>query len=91
MTKKEFADKMAEKAQITKTDAAKAYDAFLEVASDYLKAGERVTLLGFGTFSVQERPERTGRNPRTGEQIKLAAKKVLKFKAGGEISKALDK
>ena len=79
MTKKEFSDKMAEKAGLTKADAQKAYDAFLEVTSDYLKSGERVSFLGFGTFSVQQKEARVGRNPKSGEKINIPAKKVLKF------------
>ncbi len=90
MTKKEFSDKMAAKAGISKTDAMKAYDAFLGVATDCLKAGERVSFIGFGTFSVQEKPARVARNPRTGETINVPAKKVLKFKAGREISKEIE-
>ncbi len=90
MTKKEFADKMAETSGLSKVDAAKAYDAFLKVTTDYLKAGEKVSFLGFGTFSVQRKDERTARNPRTGESIKVPAKNVLKFKAGSEIAKAIE-
>ncbi len=90
MTKKEFTDKMSEKAGLNKVDAQKAYDAFLEVTSDYLKAGEKVSFLGFGTFMVQAKAERTARNPRTGETIKVPARNVLKFKAGSEISKAIE-
>ena len=91
MTKTEFSDKMAEKAGLTKADAQKAYDAFLEVTSDYLKSGERVSFLGFGTFSVQQKEARVGRNPKSGEKINIPAKKVLKFKAGSEISKEIEK
>lgn len=86
MTKKEFADRMSEKAGITKVDAMKAYDAFLNVASDYLTSGEKVTLMGFGTLSVQKKDARTARNPRTGATIKVPAKKVVRFKAGSELS-----
>ena len=86
MTKKEYADKMSELSGLTKTDSMKAYDAFVATAQDYLVKGERVTLMGFGTLSVQEKPARTARNPRTGETIKVKAKKVVKFKAGKELS-----
>ncbi|MGP1514929.1 MAG: HU family DNA-binding protein [Bacteroidales bacterium] len=86
MTKKEFADRMSEVSGLTKTDSMKAYDAFVTTAQDYLIKGERVTLMGFGTLSVQEKPARTARNPRTGETIKVKAKKVVKFKAGKELS-----
>jgi DNA-binding protein HU-beta len=90
MTKKEFSDKMAAKAGISKSDAMKAYDAFLEVTTDSLKAGERVSFIGFGTFSVQQKEARVARNPRSGETINVPAKKVLKFKAGREIAKAIE-
>ncbi|MDR1725896.1 MAG: HU family DNA-binding protein [Bacteroidales bacterium] len=86
MTKKEFIDEMAKKAKVTKVDATKAYGAFLDTVSDYLLKGDRVTLLGFGTFSVQKRSARTARNPQSGAQIKVPAKKVVKFKAGAALS-----
>jgi DNA-binding protein HU-beta len=89
MTKKEFTDKMAEKAGMSKVDAQKAYDAFLGVTSEYLKAGEKVSFLGFGAFSVQEKAARTAKNPRTGEMVEVPAKKVVKFKAGSELSSNL--
>ncbi len=90
MTKKEFVDKMAEVSGLSKGDAVKAYDAFLKVTTDYLKAGERVAFLGFGTFSVQKKEARTARNPRTGAKIEVPAKNVLKFKAGSEIAKSIE-
>lgn len=86
MTKKEFADKMAEKTGMTKVDSLKVYDAFLEVTADYLKEGEKVALLGFGTFSLQHKDAREARNPRDGKTIKVAAKTVVKFKAGKALS-----
>lgn len=86
MTKKEFADKMAEKTGMTKVDSLKAYDAFLDVTADYLKEGEKVALLGFGTFSLQHKDAREARNPRDGKTIKVAAKTVVKFKAGKALS-----
>lgn len=86
MTKKEFTDKIAERAGMSKADAQKAYDAFLGVTSDYLKAGEKVSFLGFGTFSIQEKAERMARNPKSGEMVKVPAKKVVKFKAGSELA-----
>lgn len=91
MTKKEFADKMATKAGLTKTDALKAYDAFLNVASEYLTSGEKVTLMGFGTLSVQKKPARMARNPRTGASIKVPAKKVVRFKVGSELNSKVAK
>ena len=91
MTKKEFADHMAEKTGMTKVDSQKAYDAFLAVASDYLKKGERVALLGFGTFALQHKDARTARNPRDGKSIKVAAKTVVKFKAGKALADSVVK
>ncbi|MBP3254089.1 MAG: HU family DNA-binding protein [Bacteroidales bacterium] len=91
MTKKEFADMMSEKCGLTKTDSMKAYDAFLATTQDYLVKGERVTFMGFGTFAIQDKPARTARNPRTGKQIKVAAKRVVKFKAGKDLSETVAK
>ncbi|MBR4492253.1 MAG: HU family DNA-binding protein, partial [Bacteroidales bacterium] len=73
---------MAEKAGMTKVQAKKALDAMMDTTVETLKKGEKVVLLGFGTFSVVERPARKGRNPRTGEVIKIKASKSVKFKAG---------
>ena len=73
---------MAEKAGLTKVDAGKALNAYVDVVTEQLAKGEKITLVGFGTFDVTERPARMGRNPRTGAKIKIAAKKSPKFKAG---------
>jgi DNA-binding protein HU-beta len=73
---------MAEKAGLSKTDAEKALKAFTDAITDALKAGEKVALVGFGTFSVGERAARTGQNPQTGEKIDIPAAKSPKFKAG---------
>ena len=78
---------IAAKAELTKVDAKKALDAFIEVSGEAMKKGERITLVGFGTFFVNERNARNGRNPRTGAKIKIAAKKVVRFKAGAELNK----
>ena len=86
MNKAQLIDAMAAGAGLTKADAKKALDAFVSATSDALKCGDRVTLIGFGSFSVSERSARTGRNPQTGKEIKIAAKKVVKFKAGAELS-----
>jgi DNA-binding protein HU-beta len=86
MNKAELIDAMANKANLTKVDAKKALDAFTEIVTKSLKKGDRVALVGFGTFSVSQRSARTGRNPRTGEPIKIKAKKVAKFKAGSDLS-----
>ncbi len=82
MNKAEFISAIAEKAGITKSDAHKAMNAFMEVTGDTLKNGEGITLLGFGTFSVKGRPSRTVRNPRSGNMIKVPAKRFVRFKAG---------
>jgi len=79
-------DAIADKADLTKVAAKAALDAFTETVTKSLKKGDRVALVGFGTFSVSQRSARTGRNPRTGEPIKIKAKKVAKFKAGSELS-----
>ena len=82
MYKAELVNAMAEKAGMTKGQAKKALDAMMDTTVETLKKGEKVVLLGFGTFSVVERPARKGRNPRTGEVIKIKASKSVKFKAG---------
>ena len=81
MNKTELINAMAEKSGLTKTDAKKALDAFMESTHEELKHGGKVSLIGFGTFSVSERKARTGKNPRTGKKIKIAAKKSARFKA----------
>jgi DNA-binding protein HU-beta len=86
MNKAQLIDAMAAGAGLTKADAKKALDAFVSATTDALKSGDRVALIGFGSFSVSERGARTGRNPQTGKEIKIAAKKVVKFKAGAELS-----
>ena len=86
MNKGELVDAIATEAKITKSDAQRALEAFLNVTSKTLKKGDKVTLVGFGTFSIAKRAARLGRNPKTGKEIKIAAKKVAKFKAGAELS-----
>ncbi len=86
MNKSQLVDAIAAEAKITKVDAKKALEAFVKVTGQTLKAGERIALVGFGSFSVSAKPARTGRNPRTGATINIAAKKVVKFKAGAELS-----
>jgi DNA-binding protein HU-beta len=82
VTKADLVNAMAEKAGLSKTDSEKALKAFIDAVTEALKAGEKVALVGFGTFSVGERAARTGKNPQTGAQIKIAAAKSPKFKAG---------
>ena len=82
MNKTELIAAMAEKAGLTKVDAGKALNAYVDVVKGQLAKGDKITLIGFGTFRVVNKPARTGRNPRTGKSIKIAAKKSAKFKAG---------
>ncbi len=86
MNKTQLIDAMASKSGLTKADARKALDAFLETTTDALKNKDRVALIGFGTFQVNKRNARTGRNPQTGKEIKIAAKNVVKFKPGSDLS-----
>jgi len=89
MTKTEFVAKIAEKTGSTKVDADKAVQAFLETVTETLKAGDKITFTGFGSFEVTEREAREGRNPQTGETIQIAASKSPKFKAGKGLKDAL--
>lgn len=82
MNKKELIEKMAEKAGLKKTEAEKALKAFEESVVDALKKDDKVTLVGFGTFAVSERKARKGRNPQTGQEINIPAKKAPKFVPG---------
>lgn len=86
MNKAELVDAIAASANLSKADAKRALDAFVEVSSGALKSGDRISLVGFGSFSVSDRPERNGRNPKTGEVITIAAKKSIRFKAGAELN-----
>ncbi len=90
MNKSELISSVAAKAGLSKADAKKAVDAFCETVSDVLKAGDKLALVGFGTFSVAERGERQGINPATKQTITIPAKKSAKFKAGAELSEALN-
>ena len=76
-------------AGLTKADSKKALDATLAAIANALKAGDKVALLGFGTFAVTERPARTGINPANKQKIEIPAKKVIKFKAGAELAEAV--
>jgi len=86
MTKAELVAKIASEVGLTKSQAEKALDGFVSAVSNALSAGDKITLVGFGTFSVATRSKREGRNPRTGKKIKIPAKKVVKFKAGKTLS-----
>ena len=89
MNKAELISKLADDAGITKTQANATLDSFIEAVTKTLKGGGKVTLVGFGTFSVTKRAARNGRNPQTGEVIKIKAKKVARFKAGKELTAKL--
>lgn len=89
MNKAELIDAMAAESGLTKADAKKALDAFIKTTTDALSSGDRVALVGFGSFSVSTRAARTGRNPQTGQELKIAAKKVVKFKPGNELSNSV--
>ncbi len=91
MNKAELIDAIASGAKLTKADAARALDATVESIGKALKKGDRIGLVGFGSFSVAKRAARTGRNPQTGKEIKIAAKKVVKFKAGTELAGSVNK
>ena len=89
MNKSELIQKIADDAGITKTQANATIDSFVEAVTKTLKGGGKVTLVGFGTFSVSKRAARNGRNPQTGAVIKIKAKKVARFKAGKELQAKL--
>lgn len=89
MNKKDLVDVMADSAEISKARAEKALNAMLEGIKKSLKKGQKVTLVGFGTFSVTKRAARMGRNPQTGEAIKIKASKAPKFTAGKDFKKAI--
>lgn len=86
MNKAELIDAMADGANLSKADAKRALESFLEATGSAMKKGDKVALVGFGTFSVTKRAARKGRNPQTGKEINIPAKNVVKFKAGSELS-----
>ena len=90
MTKADLVNSIAEKAGLNKADAEKALKAFTDAVTDALKAGEKVSLVGFGTFSVGDRAARTGQNPQTGAKIEIPAAKVPKFKAGKALKDSIN-
>ncbi|WP_394549167.1 HU family DNA-binding protein [Priestia aryabhattai] len=89
MKKAELIDAVATKAELTKQDSKKAVDALFETISNTLAREEKIQLIGFGTFEVRERAERTGRNPQTGEEMTIPASKVPAFKPGKEFKEAI--
>lgn len=90
MNKTEFIAAIAEKAELSKKDAEKALKAFTDVVEEELKKGEKIQLVGFGTFEVSERAAREGRNPQTGKTMKIEACKAPKFKAGKALKDAVN-
>ncbi len=90
MNKTDLVEKIAAGAGLSKVDAKKALDATVAAIKDALVAGDKVSLVGFGTFSVNERPAREGINPSTKQKITIAAKKVAKFKAGADFTEAMN-
>ena len=89
MNKSDLITQIAQDAEVSKATAAKTLDSMIEGVSQSLANGNAVTLIGFGTFSVSERAARTGRNPQTGEEIQIAAKNVVKFKAGNGLKEVV--
>lgn len=89
MTKADFIDRVASKSGLSKRDATKAVDAFLDSVTEALKGGEAVSFTGFGKFSPQQRAARQGVNPRTGERVQIPAATVPKFSAGSQLKQAL--
>lgn len=90
MNKSELIEAVAKSADISKADAGRAVDAFVDATTKALKKGDQVSLVGFGTFSVRERAAREGRNPRTGETIHIPASKSPAFKAGKALKDAVN-
>lgn len=91
MKKVELVEAIAEKAGLTKADAGRALDATFAAITDALVKGDKISLVGFGTFSVSNRAARVGRNPQTGAEVKIAARKAAAFKAGSALKDALNK
>ncbi len=89
MNKTELIDRIAESADISKRSAGDALQGFMQAVAETLKKGEKLSLIGFGTFSVSERSARTCRNPQTGKSMKIPAKKIVKFKVGSKLAEAV--
>lgn len=90
MNKNELIASISDESGLTKADAGKALDAFISAVTDALKNGDEIRLVGFGTFAVSKRAATTGRNPRTGDAIKIAARNQAKFKAGKTLQDAIN-
>ncbi len=91
MSKQQLVEMIAAKAGLTKADAARALEATTESVAEALKKGDKVALVGFGTFATSKRAAREGRNPRTGETVKIAARTAVTFKAGSKLKEAVNK
>ncbi|MFH2144368.1 MAG: HU family DNA-binding protein [Bacteroidota bacterium] len=89
MNKAQLIDSIAKKAKITKTDARKALDAFMVTTKETLKKGDEIALVGFGSFSTTKRSARKGRNPQTGKEMNIPARKVVRFRVGADLSKSV--
>lgn len=89
MNKSQLIDAIAKEGKIKKADAKKAIDAFIEITNNALKSGEKVAICGLGAFSIIAKPERNGRNPKTGEDITIEAKSVIKFRPSTELAEAV--
>ncbi len=90
MNKSQLVEQMATGAGISKAAAERALNAFMDAVMDAVSSGDKVTLVGFGTFYVTKRKARTGRNPQTGKKMKIPAKKVVKFRPGSRLSEAVE-
>lgn len=90
MNKADLVNSLSEKTGLTKTKSNQAIDALVETISEALKGGDKVTLVGFGTFTTSQKEARMGRNPKTGESLEIPAKRVAKFKPGTELSKSVN-
>ncbi|TXC76239.1 HU family DNA-binding protein [Luteibaculum oceani] len=90
MNKAELIDQIADASGLSKADSKKALDAFISATTGELKKGGRISLVGFGSFAVSERSARKGRNPKTGKEINIPAKKVVKFKAGADLADSVN-
>ena len=90
MNKSELIDAIADSSELTKADASRALDGFIDAVTDALKNNDSVALVGFGTFSVKDRAERKGRNPQTGQEITIKAAKIPGFKAGKSLKDAVN-
>lgn len=90
MNKSELVDAMASHSGLSKADSKKALEAFMSTTENALKNDDKISLVGFGSFSISKRAARVGRNPQTGKEIQIAAKNVIKFKAGADLSKKVN-